>query len=80
MGDLPTGRAETETPPPRIEPGSIVWITDVGGKEHPARATTPITRGRDFLVVWVIHRGPDGSGPEREPIPWPADAVRLATP
>lgn len=51
-----------------IEPGTIVQVRNAYGDLVEMMATSGLTAGRDFAVVWV-QQGDD------EPIPWPADAV-----
>ena len=62
---------------PNVKPGDAIEILDAEGAWHPARATSQVEQGRDFLIVWVERR-PLPGGVEDE-MPWPADAVRLAT-
>jgi hypothetical protein len=60
-----------------IEPGVRVVITDAGGDEHVVEALSGIVqKGHSFPIVWVNR--PLASG-DFEPMPWPAEAVRVAT-
>jgi hypothetical protein len=59
---------------PVVKPGDAIQIRDVDENWHPARATSRVERGRDFLIVWVERRL---SGGGTDVVPWPADAVRL---
>ena len=57
-----------------IAPGTHVIITDAYGTEHPAIATSGITKShpRGFPIVWVtgdLFR-------DDNPVPWPAEDVR----
>ena len=57
-----------------IEPGDIVQIIDVDGREFPARAVSGVeTEGHAFPVVWVERPLAHG-GTDR--VPWPADSIR----
>jgi hypothetical protein len=56
--------------------GSRVVITDSDGTEHEVEALTEVQEtGYSFPIIWVNRPLYDGGF---EPVPWPADAVRLA--
>lgn len=57
-----------------IAPGIPVIITDAYGTEHPAIATSGITKShaRGFPIVWVI----GDLFRDDNPVPWPAEDVR----
>jgi hypothetical protein len=60
-----------------IGPGVKVVITDAEGKEWETEALSAVEqKGHAFPLVWVNR--PLVSG-EFEPIPWPADSVRVAS-
>lgn len=59
-----------------IKPGVKVIITDAAGAEHEVDALSGIEyKGHAFPLVWVNR--PLASG-EFEPMPWPAESVRVA--
>ncbi len=60
-----------------IQAGTRVIVTDADGVEHEVEALSGIEqKGHAFPLVWVNR--PLVSG-EFEPMPWPAEAVRVAT-
>jgi hypothetical protein len=60
-----------------IQPGARVVITDAEGNEHEVEALSEIEqKGHAFPLVWVNRPLTSGGF---EPIPWPADAVRVAS-
>ncbi len=60
-----------------IQPGVRVVITDADGIDHEVEALSAVEqKGHAFPLVWVNR--PLGSG-GFEPMPWPADAVRVAS-
>lgn len=57
-----------------IKAGDTVIVTDAHGQEHEAKASTGVTAGRNFPVVWVRF-GSD----QLDAVPWPASDVREVT-
>ncbi len=59
-----------------IGPGTRVVITDAFGAEYEVEALSAVRPGYVFPVVWVNRPLTAGGF---EPVPWPAEAVRVAS-
>ncbi|HEX6872667.1 MAG TPA: hypothetical protein VF163_16340 [Micromonosporaceae bacterium] len=66
----------------KIGAGTPVNVTTASGEQVRMIATSGLTRGRDFPVVWVTT--PDDfenarrTGADMDPLPWPASDVVAA--
>ncbi len=66
-----------------IEPGSNVVVRTADDERLSRRAITGVEMGSKFEVVWVCKEeeweAADAEGREPRAMPWPADAVELAS-
>lgn len=64
-----------------VEPGMPVVVRDAWGALNERVATSGVTRGADFVVIWVARRdeweAARREGRVAEQVPWPAEDVWL---